>query len=249
LSDGRPGLRGALHVEITSPSSAELHSAVSQSSALPGTGQPHAAETASTQGVPAPSLRNTQYALEPAPGPQIENPAPAILDFISSDETLDRYDEIIVAAGWHLENYLRNPVFQNSHQYGDILFTLGKALITEIRTIPSPFSLLPSPCLFQRIEFAVDANPMARIAYALYKFSFLRAVSVGFIPLRWQNADDGVQRSADILSAVSQSSALPGVSPSPVLGFHPAHGKSRVTWTRWVPGGPYWHGLGRIAAE
>jgi hypothetical protein len=33
-----------------------------------------------------------------------------------------------------LENYLRNPVFQNSHQYGDILFTLGKALVTEIRT-------------------------------------------------------------------------------------------------------------------
>src|SRR5712675_3436130 len=55
------------------------------------------------------------------------------LDFVSSDESLDRYNEIISPSGWKLENYQRNPVFQNAHQYGDILFTLGRALITEIR--------------------------------------------------------------------------------------------------------------------
>jgi Caudovirus prohead serine protease len=221
LCDGRPGLRGTLHVEISSPSSAELHSAdlsrlgdgerdllraaeqrsegpserarvsQSQSSALPGEEQPHDAETAPTAGVPAPSLRNTQYATEPAPAPQIENQnskiqnsTPAILDFISSDETLDRYDEIIVASGWRLENYRRNPVFQNSHQYGDILFTLGKALITEVRTIAA------RQVLFQRIEFAIEANPIARIAYGLYLPGFLTSLSVGFFPIRWQNADD-----------------------------------------------------------
>jgi hypothetical protein len=43
--------------------------------------------------------------------------------------------------------------------------------------------------LYQRIQFAVDANPMAKIAYALYKDQFLNAVSVGFIPLRWLDAD------------------------------------------------------------
>jgi hypothetical protein len=153
---------------------------------------------------------------------KIQNPDAAILDFVASDESLDRYGEIILASGWRLENYQRNPVFQNSHQYGDILFTLGKALITEIRTAPSPFSLLPSPCLFQRIEFAVDVNPMARIAYGLYKYKFLHAVSVGFIPLRWQNADDASGRSAELRSAVSQSCTLPGVNPAHVLGFDPA---------------------------
>src|SRR5437879_3096698 len=66
------------------------------------------------------------------------------LDFIASDETLDRYDEIISAAGWRLENYRRNPVFQNAHQYGDIIFTLGKALITEVRQVAG------RPALFQR---------------------------------------------------------------------------------------------------
>jgi len=103
-----------------------------------------------------------------------------VIDFVASSEKLDRYDEIIVAAGWRLENYQRNPVFQNAHQYGDIIFTLGKALITEVR----------AGKLFQRIQFATEANPMARIAYGLYRGGFLNAVSVGFIPLRWENGTE-----------------------------------------------------------
>src|SRR5437867_1584976 len=90
-----------------------------------------------------------------------------VLDFIASSETLDRYEEIISANGWRLDNYQRNPVFQNAHQYGDIIFTLGKALLTEVRTIGS------RRVLFQRIVFATEVNPMARIAYGLYKGKFL----------------------------------------------------------------------------
>jgi HK97 family phage prohead protease len=102
------------------------------------------------------------------------------LDFISSDETLDRYNEIISASGWKLANYQRNPVFQNAHQYGDILHTLGRALVTQVT----------SGKLMQRIEFACDVNPMARIAYGLYKGKFLNAVSVGFVPVRWEDGTD-----------------------------------------------------------
>jgi HK97 family phage prohead protease len=105
-----------------------------------------------------------------------------ILDFVASDETLDRYSEIIRASGWRLDHYLRNPVFQNSHQYGDVMFTLGKAL--ETRVVDGR--------LRQRSQFATDANPMARIAYGLYKGSFLNAVSVGFIPIRWEDGTDGM---------------------------------------------------------
>jgi hypothetical protein len=110
----------------------------------------------------------------------------AILDFIASDDTLDRYGEILLPAGWRLDNYRRNPVFQNAHQYGDIIFTLGKALITEVRNVTGHDGRV-RPALYQRIEFAVGANPMARIAYALYQGKFLNAVSVGFIPLRWED--------------------------------------------------------------
>ena len=105
-----------------------------------------------------------------------------IIDFTSSDQTLDRYQEVIVASGWRLDNYRKNPVVQNAHQYGDILFTIGRATITEIR----------GDRLYQRIEFATDINPMARIAYGLYKGKFLNAVSVGFMPVRWE---DGTEKS------------------------------------------------------
>ena len=111
------------------------------------------------------------------------------LDFISSDETLDRCGEIIQASGWKLSSYARNPVFQNAHQYGDIIFTLGRALLTEVR----------GEKLYQRIHFASHVNPMARIAYGLYRGKFLNAVSVGFIPLRWENGGDNTPYSRKYL--------------------------------------------------
>ncbi len=150
LCDGRRGLRGSMHVEVHEP--APIASEIRDDSC-------HApVSTDSQPSTPKPSTT---------------------LDFISSDETLDRYDEIISASGWRLDNYRRNPVFQNAHQYGDIIFTLGKALISEVR----------AGRLFHRIEFATDVNPIARIAYGLYQGKFLNAVSVGFIPIRWEDGD------------------------------------------------------------
>ena len=113
--------------------------------------------------------------------PEIAVPSSATLDFIASTATLDRYHEVIEPSGWRLDSYRRNPVFQNAHNYGDILFTLGKALSTEVRTVAD------AQALCQRIQFATEVNPVARIAYGLYKGGFLNAVSVGFIPLRWED--------------------------------------------------------------
>ena len=144
LSDGRPGLRGTMPVEVREPSLS--------SSGGEGQGE----EALNSVG---------------------ENSCNSCLDFISSDETLDRYSEIISASGWKLDSYQRNPVFQNAHQYGDVIFTLGRALLTEVR----------AGRLYQRIQFATDVNPMARIAHGLYRGKFLNAVSVGFIPLRWED--------------------------------------------------------------
>ena len=133
-------------------------------------------------------LRGTIHAevREPATESPVASQAPPILEFTSSDETLDRYNEILSASGWRLANYQLNPVFQNSHQYGDIIFTLGRALATEVR----------GGKLFQRIQFATDVNPMAKIAYGLYRGKFLNAVSVGFIPIRWLtgNQESGYSR-------------------------------------------------------
>ena len=103
----------------------------------------------------------------------------AVIDIRVSDETLDRYGEIITASGWRLDNYRKNPVIQNAHQYGDIMFTIGRALRTEV--VGSE--------LIQRWQFAVDVNPVARIAYGLYRGGFLNTASVGFIPLRWEDGN------------------------------------------------------------
>jgi hypothetical protein len=119
----------------------------------------------------------------------------ATLDFIASTATLDRYKEIIEPAGWRLDSYRSNPVFQNAHNYGDILFTLGKALSTEVRAVAG------GQALCQSIQFATEVNPVARIAYGLYKGGFLNAVSVGFIPLRWEDGGNN--------SASGQSAAAP----------------------------------------
>ncbi len=112
---------------------------------------------------------------------ETDGASPGTLDFVASTATLDRYQEIIEPCGWRLDSYRRNPVFQNAHNYGDVLFTLGKALVTEVREMGS------GKALCQRIQFATEVNPVARIAYGLYKGGFLNAVSVGFIPVRWED--------------------------------------------------------------
>ncbi len=119
------------------------------------------------------------------PAPDAGPAERAILDFAASDETLDRCHERISAAGWRLDAYRRNPIFQNAHQYGDILFTLGQALLTEVRESGG------RRFLFQRVEFATAVHPVARIAYGLYRHGFLRAVSVGFEPIRWEEGAPG----------------------------------------------------------
>ena len=105
---------------------------------------------------------------------------PDVLTMKASDATLDRYDEVIEAAGWKLDSYLRNPVIQNSHQSDDILHTLGKAEKTWIE----------GGALMQVWRFASAANPLAKVARDLYRGGFLNASSVGFIPIRWEHGND-----------------------------------------------------------
>ena len=104
----------------------------------------------------------------------------AVIDFRSSDETVDRYGEIIAVSGWRLETYRKNPVVQNAHKYGSATDTIGKAIITEVRGSE----------LFQRVVFAVEENPIAKVIHSLYKGGFLSAVSVGFLPKKHEKGGE-----------------------------------------------------------
>jgi hypothetical protein len=37
------------------------------------------------------------------------------LDFVLSDETVDRYGDVIVASGWQLANFKKNPIALFGH--------------------------------------------------------------------------------------------------------------------------------------
>ena len=163
LHDSRPGLRTTLQVDVREAKGDGFSQEGAEGTEK--TGSASQKETKETKGT----------------GTASDGGCGATLDFVASTGTLDRFHEVIEPSGWRLDSYRSNPVFQNAHNYGDILFTLGKALVTEVRSVGERLGLC------QRIQFAVDVNPVARIAYGLYKGGFLNAVSVGFIPLRWED--------------------------------------------------------------
>jgi hypothetical protein len=194
LFDGRPGIRGTMHVEISEPIADDSQAKAGAAAAI-----------------------DADLKIGDVKNPEPSTASAPILDFVSSDDSLDRFGEIIDASGWRLENYRRNPVFQNAHQYGDVIFTLGRALITEIRQVEDSFSSSSSSsglALFQRIQFATDINPMARIAYGLYQGKFLNAVSVGFVPIRWVDGNGKEYSSKSFSSSSSSSNSASGSESS-----------------------------------
>ena len=101
-----------------------------------------------------------------------------VMDFIGSDNSVDRYNEVIDQAGWDLDNFRANPVIPDCHNYGTIADILGKALSVSVT----------DGQLVNRVEFCVD-NPMGLLAYKMAKGGFLKSQSVGFIPLEWTNGN------------------------------------------------------------
>src|SRR5438445_956114 len=110
--------------------------------------------------------------------PQSDTPEP-VLDFIASDESVDRYNEVIKLDGWDLANYKRNPVVVDSHDYSSVSKILGRS--TEVAVSMGK--------LVNRVKFATD-NPLGAMAYKLAKGGFIKSESVGFIPTEWTYGDE-----------------------------------------------------------
>lgn len=108
----------------------------------------------------------------------VEGAPPEEMDFIASDASLDRWDEVIDQAGWDLTHYRKNPVVVDSHDYGSISRIIGQSLSTEVR----------DGRLINRVKFATQ-NPLGKLAFELARGGFLRSESVGFIPIEWKSGD------------------------------------------------------------
>lgn len=100
---------------------------------------------------------------------------PRTFHFVASDETVDRYGDIIRAAGWDLTNYARNPVMLFGHQSRQPPIGTTRAWIEGTRLLADA-TFLP--------EGVSDfADEICRIVEA----GALRAMSVGFLPTKMPN--------------------------------------------------------------
>ena len=109
-------------------------------------------------------------------GDQVANQGDAAenrpMTFVISSEEVDRHGDVILAEGWRLAAYQRNPVFLWAHDYTRPV--IGRA----VSVWPEPEQLLA------RMEFA--PTDFAREVAALYRNGYQQGVSVGFKPLRYE---------------------------------------------------------------
>ena len=106
------------------------------------------------------------------------------MTFVISTDEVDRHGDIIVADGWRLDAYRRNPVVLWAHDYhrpvvGRTLAMWPEAAADE----PGVHRLLA------RIRFA--PTPFACEMASLYRGGYQRGVSVGFKPLVFEERRDG----------------------------------------------------------
>jgi HK97 family phage prohead protease len=105
------------------------------------------------------------------------------MTFVASDESVDRYGDIIRASGWDLANFQRNPVLLFGHDSRSV--PIGR--VPDIR--------VEGTRLVADVEFRPEGDSEAADdVYSALQGGFLSAVSVGFLPTKAPNmiwaADD-----------------------------------------------------------
>lgn len=120
---------------------------------------------------------------------RIKDAAKGICEYIASDESVDSYHEVIRADGWRFNRFQKNAPFVNSHRYGSIEDILGKVIDFRIE----------GRQLVETVQWAIDVeeNSLARLGWKMLEAGYLKAVSVGFEPVKMMssyNTDPGVWR-------------------------------------------------------
>ncbi len=105
---------------------------------------------------------------------------------IASTESVDRDGDILRANGWNLKNFKKNPRVLWAHDDKDL--PIAKA--TDIR-------IHDKKLLFKPKFATAEMNPKAEQIFQMFKAGFLRAFSVRFDPVEWEDIkqDDGKQSS------------------------------------------------------
>jgi HK97 family phage prohead protease len=93
-----------------------------------------------------------------------------LVTIVASDETVDRYGDVIVASGWDVESYRRNPVVLLDHRYSVSSIVGTAAVKVESKQLKARITV-DDP----------ELNADAAVVMAKLRAGSLRAVSVGFI--------------------------------------------------------------------
>jgi hypothetical protein len=110
--------------------------------------------------------------------PEVEG-HPRTIEYVASDETPDRYGDVVRVKGWTWENFKANPTFAWSHNYE--LPPLGRLVNVWKKTAKGE-----EPALMSWAEYAsADLNAFADVIYRMVRAGMIRMVSVGFMPKKW----------------------------------------------------------------
>ena len=106
-----------------------------------------------------------------------------IVEYVASDETLDHYREVIKADGWRFDFFQKNAPFLDSHTNNSITSLLGKVIDFRVE----------NGKLVETVQWALDAgedNPLIRFGWKMTNGGYLKAVSVGFFPVKAVGRND-----------------------------------------------------------
>jgi hypothetical protein len=98
------------------------------------------------------------------------------MTFVASEESDDRMGDIIEVAGWEIGNFQKNPVYMFAHMY-DML---------PIGAVPKVW--VDDKQLLNTVEWDVE-DAFATSVQGKYERGFMRAESVGFRPLEFEERD------------------------------------------------------------
>lgn len=113
------------------------------------------------------------------------------VEFVASDETLDCYQEIVRVGGWRFTHFAKNAPFVDSHDYSSITKLLGQVVSWK----------LDKGQLVETVRYSREPGTLADWAFRMVRDKFLKAVSVGFVPVRMASKWD--QAPGEFLGAVT----------------------------------------------
>jgi hypothetical protein len=96
-----------------------------------------------------------------------------LIEFVITDETVDRYSDVVHIDGWDTSDFENNPVVLWAHSHVDppVAKAISLDILKKKRQIRSVAEFTPR-----------DLDPFGFMVYQMYRERFLNAVSVGFQP-------------------------------------------------------------------